>query len=395
MTTSVWPFMPQMDLVESLEWRTDVIKCHDAEYRLSLRPMPRIGYVCKYILDDVDYGAARELARTVGGDPVFVPDWPNATQIPTISASTVSLPIDVTYAPAYRVGGSVLVWGSNASYEVVTVSGLGSGIISISATSSGYTKPWIIPLRVGTFMQEFTGERGPHDYTEAEAVFDCVDTEDLLAADGGLVYPVYLNDSLITDQVEIINDARETNIREVETLDSQTGPIHRYHIYATPNQAAKLAWTAQNAVTLWEIRVWLHTRRGEWKQFWTSSWNGDAVVVADIHQGDSTVQIGAIGFATKYTLPTDIVITHVNGDLICGRVVSVSSGGAGIEVLHLTGVTWYKGPGHTEITFAVADIVSTCKLSLSRLDSDRIEIQHLPGRQATIAVATKEVPVYP
>ena len=299
--TAVWPFIPQKNVVESIEWLTDILKCKKVEYRLCLRAIPRVIYSCKYQLDDGDYGVARELARSVGGDPVFVPDWPTATQIPTISPSTVSLPVDVTHAPAYRVCGSALIWTGNSTHEVVTVTALGTGTISISATVNGYATPWVIPLRLGTFSQEFSGDRGPQTYSTCAAVFTCIDTEDLSGASGGLSYPTYLADDqsvaipVVTDPVYIINNVQEKNTREVETLDSQTGPLVKYALFSTPNQSAVLAWFVADAPSLWALRVWLHTRRGRWKQFWTSSWNADVTVTKDITAGDGSIQIAAIG----------------------------------------------------------------------------------------------------
>jgi hypothetical protein len=378
-----------MNVVESLEWLTSIIKCKRAEYPQCLCQMPRTSYAFKYQLEDIDYAAARELARVVGGDPVYVPDWPNATQIPTIGAATVTLPVTTTHAPAYRQGGFALVWGSNASYEVVSVTSVvngGLGTISISATVAGYTLPWVAPLRVGTFSQDFTGDRGPHTYSQASAAFLCVDTEDLLSM-GSDLYPSYLGYPLVTDPIEVINSISEHNVREVEELDSRTGPIYKYPIYATPNQSAVLAWTAQNAADLWELRVWLHTLRGRWKRFWTSSWNGDVVLTKDIAPGDNSLQVAAMGFATEYPLPMDLaVMNEATGVFVPLRIVSVATSGAN-ELLYWSG-SWSGS------TWPMAAL-KVSKLTLSRLDSDRIEIQHLPGRQATIVAATKEVPIYP
>ena len=385
--TAVWPFIPQMDVVESLEWLTDVFKARKAEYRAALRPMPRIGYQFRYLLDDFDYGAARELARTVGGDPVFVPDWTVATQVPTIGAATVSLPVDVTRAPAYRVGGSALVFSGNSSYEVVTISALGTGTITVSATASGYAAPWVVPLRVGTFTQEFSGDRGPHAYTEGSAVFECIDTEDLSGVGGGIGYPPYLGDQVITEPTEIINGVKETNIREVEPVDSKTGPIYKYPIYASPNQASVLAWECLDATAVWNRRLWLHSRRGRWKQFWVSSWNADVVITRDISGGDASIEIAAIGFASKYPTPTDLAIVATDGGMWLVRVTGATSGSTGHELLTLSA----SFTGSADL----AVISKTCKLTLSRLGSDRIDIQHLPGRQATVVAATKEIPVYP
>jgi hypothetical protein len=150
-----------------------------------------------------------------------------------------------------------------------------------------------------------------------------------------------------------------------------------------------LAWTAQNAIQLWALRVWLHTRKGRWKQFWTSSWNADVTITKNIAAGDGSIQIAAIGFASKYPANTDLVVVNAsNGGAIQLRVVSVTAGPPGHEVLNWDGGVWSGS------TWNMEDL-TTSKLTLSRLGADRIEIQHLPGRQATIVAATKEVPVYP
>lgn len=387
MTTPVWPFRPQHDLVESLEWMTDVMKAKRAEQRECLRVMPRIFYQCKYILGDADYGAARELARTVGGDSVLVPDWPNDAQVPSFSAGTASLPVDATFAPAYLSGAAALIWDSNARYEAVTVSGAGTGTISISAATMDHVNPSIVPLRLGTFTKAFDGERGPYDFSNAEAEFRCIYTEDLSTVSGGPGYPTYRGDQVITDPVEIINGAKESNVREVETVDSQVGPLYNYPIFATPNQSAVLGWTARNASDLWSRRAWLHSKKGKWKQFWVLSWNNDVQIAADIAGGDGTIRIVDIGFASKYPNPTDLAIVAPDGGMWFVRVTGATPFGTGFESLTLSAP--FVG------SVSLANISKTCKMTLSRLDSDRIDIQHLPGRQATIVAATKEVPVYP
>jgi hypothetical protein len=382
--TLAWPFKPQMDVVETLEWLTDVQRCKKAEYRQALRRKPRISYQHKYVLDAVDYGVARELARTIGGDPMYVPDWSVATVVPTISAGTVSLPIDVTYAPAYY-SGFALVWAGDFSYEVVSVTGYGTGTIAISATVNGYTNPEIVPLRLATFDQEFDGNLGAHHYTEASAAFTATATEDLALASGGLSYPTYLGDPVVTDPVELINSVKEGTAREVETLDSKTGPLYKYPLFATPTRSGVLAWTLLTATALWALRVWLHTRRGRCKQFWTSSWNADVTITKDIVAGDTYIQIASIEFAAKYPIPTDLAIVGADGGMIQLRISSVATAGGENERLYFGG-TWAGA------TLPHQGLI-TSKLTLSRLASDRIDIQHLPGRQATVVVATTEVPL--
>jgi hypothetical protein len=376
-----------MNVVESLEWLTDVFAAKRREERRCLRYMPRIVYTFKYILRDAEYGESRELARVTGGDPIYVPDWTNETVIPTVYPGTASLPIDATFAPAYLSGGAALIWDSNTSYEVVTVSAVGSGTISISATTATHHAPSVIPLRLGTFAQKLQGDRGPHSYTHVQAVFECVVTEDLSGVGGGIGYPTYAGYQVITDVPEIINGAQESNVREVDVLDSMTGPIYKYPIFATPNQSAFLAWTCYDAQDVWNRRLWLHSKKGKWKQFWTSSWNADVTITSNINPGDATIEIASIGFATKYPDVSDWMIASTSGGGWFVQVIGATAGSSGHELLRLA--------DHFPGSAGLSGIDKMCKLTLSRLDSDKIDIQHLPGRQATIVVATKEVSVYP
>jgi hypothetical protein len=241
---------------------------------------------------------------------------------------------------------------------------------------------------VGTFAQEFSGKRGAHLYTEAQAVFEIVAGEDLADASGGRVFgAAYFGDVVVTDPVEILNDVTEHNQREVDVLDSKTGPISKYALFATPNQSAVLAWTALDAMELWGLRVWLHTRKGRWKQFWASSWAADLVITRDVGSSDTTIEISAVGFSSEYVTPADFAIQTVDGSVYPFRATGASIEGGGRELLAIA------FPIGTAI--AASSIAKVSKLTLSRFNSDRIEIQHLPGRQATISGVIAEVPIYP
>lgn len=376
-----------MNVVERIEWMTDVFKAKRREERRCLRNVPRITYVCKYWMDDVFYGEARELARATGGDPIYVPDWPNDAELATVYPGTVSLPVDATFAPAYQSGGAAILWDAPDTYEVVTVTAVGTGTISTSATTMTHAKPLVAPLRLGTFSGEFGGERGPYESVQASAEFTCVITEDLSGEGGGIGYPTYLGDQVITEPVEIINGAGEKNLREVDIVDSQVGQLYKYPLFSSPNQLFQLGWTCRNAQDLWNRRLWLHSKKGRWKQFWTSSWNADVVITRDISPGDTTIEIEEMGFASRYPAITDWAIIAPDGGMWFARATGATPGAPGRELLSLT--------DHFSGSASLANIAKTCKLTLSRLDSDRIDIQHLPGRQATIVVATKEVPIYP
>lgn len=397
---TVWPFRPQMDVIEVLEWAVDVTKCRAAEYRHCMRTVPRMNYVCRYILDDDEYGQAREIARIVGSGDIYIPDWPNAVQIASINAGTVSLPVDTETVPAYVVNGYALIWESNTDYEAVQIGTVGAHTLTVHATDYAHTTPWVVPLRLAKFSQELSGVRGPRLCTIVSAVFLVEEGDDLLSEAGDMGFPDYNNSPVVTSAVELIGEVQERNLREVQAFDTRTAGVYRYNLYATPNQSAVLGWTLSDASEIWDMRLWLHATCGRWKQFWVPSNNADITITETIGFGATTIHIAAMGFADIYSLPVRLRILIDDVTMCAVNVTSVADGDPGEELLTIDSV--YTLIGGTPVyadqfmaTFELSTIHGAQKLTLSRFDADRIEIQHREGRQATVVVPIKEVPEYP
>lgn len=387
--TAVWPFRPRMEIVESLEWLTDVTRFYAGEQRHCLRMAPRMGWQHEYNLDPVIYAAAVETCRNNSVGFLDVPEWNSMSEIPSTSAGTVSLPVDVSKAPAYVVNGKLLIWESNQNYEVCTVQGFGTGTVIISATTSNHGRATVCPLRSALFSENLASDRTPTDsFVKCQASFEVPITEDLTPTYGsGISYPDYLGSPVVAVRVEILSGAREDVSRELTTLDSRTGAVVRWPIYATPNRNGVLAWYCENATEVWNLRRWLHTRKGQQKNFWAPSWNNDVTVTRDITGGDTTIEIAACAFASTYTFPVDIGILDGAGGGWFVRVTGCHAGGTGKELLELS------VPFVGDVGLGAMDSVS--RLTLSRFASDRIEIHHLPGQAATVAVPIVEDPNVP
>jgi hypothetical protein len=383
----VWQYRPQGPVVESLEWLTDVIGCKRVEYRLCLRKWPRQTFACAYQMDEQTYGRARQKAAKVGGDELYVPDWPRLAEMPlSVPAGTVSLLVDTAHAPSYHVGGSLLLMESAGRFEVCTIAAKGTGVITVAApVTQSYTRPTVVPLRVGTFAQPFEGKRPPAHYNTISAVFNVVVTEDMTDASAE-AYPAYLGYPVVDNPRETIKDVSDKVEREVDTFDSKTGPIANYALKSAPTTAMSLSITTTDLQDMINVRSFLASVRGRWKAFWLPSWNADFTLTKDISPGDSFIQIEAIGFAATYAVGTDVALITASGFALAIRVTSVTTS-AGNELLHFAGAF---GSGLSK------DIVyKACKLTLSRLDADRVEIQYMPGLAAKVVVPTQEVTIYP
>lgn len=384
----LWPFCPQAGHTEALEWQTDVIRCKTAEERHSLRQTPRQELSCAYQLVPNAYGRARELAKRIGRDPCYAPVWSQRTAVGIIAAHTASLPVD-TATSSYQSGGYALVWDADDACEAVKVGSVGSGTITLDPWVVGsYTKALVMPARVATFAQDFEADREPQGQTggktNCQARFVCEVTEDLSGASGGLTYPSYLGDPVITDPAVLVGGIRDQDGREVETLDSGSGIVYRAPLYGFPTHASTLCWRALDRAGIQALRIWLHTRKGMWKRFWAPTWNRDVTVTADIGSGSDTIEIAAVGFASTYPLPCDLAIVTKAGTLTCVHVTDANPGSAGREVLTIDGAFSGGCP--------VSNIAGTCRLTLSRFDADRIELIHKSGGGVTVSVPITEVP---
>lgn len=382
----VWPFIPQRGATEALEWLTDVIRCRSKEYRQCLRAAPRQDWTCDYHMTPGQFARAKEMAKKIGGAELYLPVRTEASEVGDVAADTVSLGIDAT-GKCYAEGGKLLLWESDSVFEVVTIAEIGAGTIGfLEATEGSYTRAVAMPLRVATFAQEFEADRGEAvSAIRTQARFQAVQTEDL-SAGAGLVYPTYRGSPIVTDATRVRSGVREQYTREVETLDSGTGGIAREPVYSRPSQTSVLSWYAEGAAAVAALRVWLHTRKGRWRDLWAASWNRDLTVVDSISAGSQQVRIAAMGFGDVFSLPCDFLLITKSGAFLPFRVTAVADGDPGVEVL-TTSTLFVAG-----VTIEPDDVKGVCRLVLSRFDADRVEIQHGEASSARVTVPIVEVP---
>jgi len=383
--TTVWPFRPQAEVIESYEWATDVHRCKLGERRICTRPIPRQGFIFRYFLTSDDYSAARALYEEIGEAELYVPDWPNLVDLGGVAQGDTTLGIDVSSIPSLKVGGKVLLWEENTVYEVCTIQSLGSGSITITATTRAYTLATAVPIRVGYFSQQLEVERGPTDYAQASATFDIVVTEDLTLLYGsGRSYLTYLGSQVVTDPIAIVNGAQESYSKATELLDSVTGPLFKYPIYPKVDKSSLLGWYLESRPEYWSQLLWVHSIKGRQKSFWCPSWNSDLLITRAIWNGDEEVEVAANNFSSRFTIPVDFAIISAGTVGWTFRVVGVEAGDPGKEILTLASP--FIG------NVALGDISSTCKLTLCRFSGDRVEFSHRPGASVTLSIQVQEVP---
>lgn len=378
--------MPEHGITESLEWLTDIIPCRNGEQRISTRTRPRQEFTFNYKPTDAQLARARELAKSIGGEQIYLPVWTEFSRVGSIGAHTENLAIDTTVA-SYAENGYALVWQDDETWEVVEIATVADDEVTFTPwIVNAYSDAFVMPVRVVTLPQEPDVTHGGYGDLSMSARFEAVDAEYLFDEADPTGYGVYLSYPVVLSAPELVSGSvRDQYGRELDVIDSGTGLVSRLPLRQHAFQTSTVSWCALDKTTQRNLRVWLHKRRGRQKAFWLPSFNHDVVVVKEISPGDTFIQIAAVGFAAVYSLPVDVVVLTKVGGYVAIRVTAVTTDGpTGTERLQFAGAF---GGG-----IALANIAQTCKLTLCRFDSDRIELQHAVGGDTTVAVPVIEVP---
>lgn len=378
----VWPFVPQREFTESLEWLTDVLRNKGGEQRISLRPVPRQGHAFEYLMDAAQLARARSFSKGLGAGEFLVPAWEFRRYAGQVNVGASAVPAETDYAP-WAVGDTAVVWGAEDRVETRTVTAVGSGEVELDLPlERGYAAAIVMPGRVSQFDQDLEASRRQGPLYRAQARFVTTQYVDLSAAAPS--FPQYRGHDVMTDRTVLISDVSERYMRESERFDSSLGPLWRGAEFTYPVQTSQVGWSVDDQAGLWRLRGWLDTRRGKWKGFWVPSWDPDFVLAASALSTDTVLTVRDVGF--RLLGKGDVMIQLANGTVINRRILSAQAG----LTVGTERITLDSAPG-TALTPSNVQLMTL--LTFMRLDADRVEIRHRAGRGADLFVPTMEAPV--
>lgn len=378
---SVWPFIPQREFSESLEWLTEVLSSKSSEQRISLRDVPRHNLSFEYLLDNGQYSRARALATASSLEQHQVPLWQYVERLGVLPPGQAALPVDAAHAE-YLAGGQAVVWGDDDAFEVVDVLSTTSSSINLAAPTVGdYANAYVCPLRNFWMSQALEGARGASDLAKVRAYFQSTSTYALPAASPA--YPVYRTFDVMDDRNVLLGDVTDKLVRDVEWVDSSFGAMEPDATLSYMTSGTQMSWDTLDRAAQWRLRCWLYARRGRQVGFWLPTWNRDLRVAADILSADTALTVADYGYRNAY-LTRDVMLTSTSGAVHYLRVVGGEAAAPGLETLHLSAATGFALPA--------AQVESVCFLDFARLDADRVEFHHRAARGASVSVPIALVP---
>jgi len=366
-TGKVWPWIPQINMTESMEWKTDVLTALDgSEQRIRSRVAPRQSFDIEVIVDDavqmskilmdISYGQGLEWG---------FPCWNEQQQLgATLSADSGSIVID-TITSDYRDGGYAILWDSPDNYEVIEVSTVAAASLTLAenTVNAFSASALIMPLRTAYISESI--ERHDHP-TARQRINLTVTCTDSVGLSGDASPTQYQSQDVIDGSLLISGDTVKRTInRSLWKLDPEIGTTFITTHDDYPVMTSEHFWRLDSAAGVWSFREWLHRRCGRLVPVWVPSWQHDLVAVGEIASGsadvtvfDSLWRIQGVDQPTKQ----HIALIKPDGTFVCRQIVSAVAGDAGEEVLTLD-----SAPGVTGVT-----MISF--LTLHRFATDRIEL---------------------
>lgn len=375
----VWPWVPQVDYRETLEWQTDVIQAFAGEQRIALRTAPRQGFDHRYYLQSQDLARAQAVVGGWAHRLYGLPMFGEASNVGALTAGLTQLLVDTAHAD-YRAGGMACVWASPEQLEVVEISQvLVDRLVLVRPLATSYAAARVMPLRVARTLRGVEFDRVDGRNSFAAAQWSVTDNAELA---GATTLDAYRGADVLSLCRVMVSPISDRIARSVDVFDNGSGIMDRDVQSEYVTRTSLATFHADTRAQRWALRVFLDRIKGRQGVFWLVSGNADLQIAAPLSSGGNTLQVQPIGYPLYYGV-TDICILLNDGTRIYRRVTS----GAAVDGLEHLALD--AAPG---VTIDANNVRRIMFMRLYRLDADTVEIHHPARDIARAAVACKEVP---
>lgn len=375
----VWPWVPQVDYMETLEWQTDVIQAFAGEQRIALRAAPRQGFDHRYYLPSQDLARAQAVvggwAHRLYGLPLFG----EARTVGALTAGLTHLMVDTAHAD-YRAGGMACVWASVDQFEVVEIAqALADRLVLVRPLTTSYAAARVMPLRIARTLHGVEFDRVDGRNSFASARWSVTDNAEL---SGATTMDTYRGADVLPLCRVMVSPISDHIARSVDVFDNGSGVMDTDVQTSYVARTSMATFHADTRAERWALRVFLDRIKGRRGAFWLVSGNADLQIAAPLSSAGNTLQVLPIGYPLYYGV-TDICILLNDGTRIYRRV----TGGTAVDGLEHLALD--AAPG---VTIDASNVRRIMFMRLYRFDADTVEIHHPARDIARAAVACREVP---
>lgn len=358
-------------VLERLEWRTDVMTAHDgSEQRVAIRQLPRRSFEFEFWTDSQQLRRKLEALLWNWGALVWaLPIWTDGTTLSaaaTAGDTTVSV---VSTSNRDFIEGGLAVFITDAlTFEVAEILSVGStSLVLARQLERGWSDATrVYPARTAYLQDHQPLRRWTHENLHEVARFTLTDDSECtpLSETTYRSFPVL-------EQVPVwAQDISADYARKVAVIDFGNGGMRYDDEAGIPTVVQSHQWTLDGKAQIAAFRAFLYARRGKYSGLWVPSFLPDLRPVGGIAGGGATIDVEHCFYTLHLAMAKnrrDIRILLNDGTVYYRRITAAQELSASVERLTV------DTPAPSSI--ALSDINRISFMTLSRMDSDGVELQ--------------------
>lgn len=384
----MFPYRPQMPLVERLQFLSMVIEAIDgSEQRAALRRAPRQQFDFTYVTGD---GVTRQRIDNLlfdwMGKEFGIPMWHEPAALTSAASSgAFSINVDSTSYADYRTGGRALVMTDEQTFDALEIASIGANSLTfVSALTHNYvTGTKVYPLRSAVCEGLVKSSRYAGDGATFTVRFITTDNDVDLASTAAFST---LNSKTLLDDNNFQDQVQEMLERKLTTIDNFTGTQTQSSSWDHGKRSSSKVFFSQTRQRTWEVRRLLHALKGRVVSFYMPNRAKDLTPTTTISNGATTLNVQNTGYARfiRSRKPRDLIRLNTTAGVQTVRTVTNASE-IDVNTEQLTiSVAW-------SATVTVDEVERIETLELMRIDSDEIELVHGVAGDCEISFPTKVV----
>lgn len=334
-TARVFPFPPNWDkpVIESLEWKTDVIRSYDgSEQRRQLRQVPRRSFEYSMMLSCEKAAMFEAYLWGWQHRDFALPVWTDVTRtVGTMNEGATGCTVESTSLLGFAVGHYALLYSDVKTFEVVSLIGVTENTLTFAAGTfyawgSGVKVYPVVLGHLGGAVQ--TARHTSKVVTVGSIAFQ---------TSGHNTYP-----NIPSIAAPVVYDGHEVYMstpnwkdtithdfsREFDTVDAGVGALGYYEHEKVTRIVKPFGWVLGNRAKINEFRGFMGRLAGQAKSCWMPSWNDDFTLAASTEVNTKhLMSVKGVWFNRFVGVDSShdrLMITMPDGSTVFRRIVAMT-----------------------------------------------------------------------
>lgn len=321
---TIFPYTPQSEIKEELQWVTDIIRSADGtEQRHSLRVNPRqvVDYEF-FITNQSDVNKIRNLMIDWTTRVFGVPIWWNEVSLAadvTATDTVINVRPGALDTADFREGGLAMIY-QEADDGTITIDSLQLSQVDYSTASPESTqnqltfateiqnnydasKATVVPIYSAILADGISVDSTRvGDAARHKAKFKVLNNQSSIVGVLPGDYPELENfegrPTLIIDDKNFMSGEMFTEKfdQKGQLVDFNLGPFLQLTQELHARRTTPFNWVIEDEAFHWQMRALFYHLRGKWKSVWLPTWRQDFAVNANIGSGATQIDVENEGF---------------------------------------------------------------------------------------------------